>query len=69
MSEQSIQITAQQAYRLAKAELLVNSVQSQLRNAIQRLSQYRDLVEFTIEADLTDWAKEALRQIHGENDQ
>ena len=50
-------------YRLMKAEERIGAIRPHLANIRHRLEQFGDLVDFTIEADLTREAKDALEYI------
>lgn len=62
--------TPYEIYRLMKAESRLNSLKPQLMQIRGKLAEFSDLIDFTIVADLTQAAKDALDEIkHGESNQ
>ena len=59
--------TPYEIYRLMKAESRLIALRPQLLQIRSKLAEFSDLIDFTIVADLTQAAKDALDEIKREN--
>lgn len=59
--------TAEEAYTLSKAEGRLNAALPVLKQVASRLEEFSDYIDYTITAGLTDDAKQAIEEIHGED--
>lgn len=59
--------TPYEIYRLMKAESRLVALRPQLLQIRAKLAEFSDLIDFTIVADLTQAAKDALDEIKREN--
>lgn len=59
--------TPYEIYRLMKAESRLATLRPQLMQIRGKLAEFSDLIDFTIVADLTQAAKDALEEIKREN--